>query len=118
MTLGLTLMRHATWIAIAIAVLGSGSYVEAGECTTPTWKYAAPGKLDFFDVTLLGDVIVGSAQGVACLDAATGAVKWTRADGIGYEDGFDRLHGRAYGELYTKDTVYIIDPLTGDTRWK
>ena len=99
---------------VSASVLLSAAHVTAQD--TVLWSYTTTEDIEFYRVTQLGDLIVGTEDGVTVLDPETGEHKWTRSDILTPPGGFltsDQIDGTASHELYPFPTQqYTPIPLT------
>lgn len=85
---------------------------------TSLWRYTTTEKMEFYRVTPLGDLLVGTKDEVVVLDPETGEVQWTRSD-IDWRkvQSFNAIPFKPYSVLRTKDGIVLIDMATGETLW-
>ena len=121
-------MKRNPLISVAILLLPIAA-VQGQD--TPLWRYTTNEKISFYQVTSMGDLVVGTKEKVVALDPETGDVRWSRND-ILKPPGFWAIKinpvpfpGAAfapipfspYAVLRTKDGIALIDLATGETLW-
>ncbi len=119
-------MKPIPLISVAVLVFPLEA-VQAQE--TPLWRYTTTEKISFYQVTPLGDLMVGTKEEVVALDPETGDVRWSRNDilkkpgGLVINPGlfpgaaFDPIPFSPYGVVRTNDGIVMIDLGTGETLW-
>ena len=130
--------------ALFVSVLSAWLLISTASVTaqdTPLWRYTTDEDIEFYRVTPLGDLIVGTKDGVVVLDPETGEAKWTRGDILTPPGGFggtsDFVNDVNFRELYpfpaqqynpipltryglarTNDDIVMIDLGTGESMWE
>ena len=119
-------MKRNPLIAVVILLLPVAAV--QGQDTT-LWRYTTNEKISFYQVTPLGDLVVGTKEKVVALDPETGHVRWSRNDILKPPGGFiinpgpfpgaafDPIPFSPYAVLRTKDEIALIDLATGETLW-
>jgi outer membrane protein assembly factor BamB len=114
---------------------GVGSYSTWASCVKAAtgelvWNFTGTGdpKDKFYPSPVIanGLVFLGTesnnasivADHVVCLDAATGAYKWTFATGEYFVESIAAGYGKVYISGGEKNTVYCLDAATGNVIWK
>ena len=115
-----------------IAVLSASLLVSSPPLTaqdTSLWRYTTTEKIEFYRLTPLGDLLVGTKDEVVVLDPETREVRWTRNDILKKPGGlvinpaplpgaaFDPIPFSPYGVVRTNDGIAMIDLGTGETMW-
>ncbi len=117
----LTLLLAACWMVSGAAApppQRSSRAVALPVADSVLWKHVAAGDIAFFRLTSFGSVIVGSVDGLAALDPATGRAIWTRADIRGLAGGgFEVIPVTPYGVVRTRNGIALLDLQTGTTAW-
>ena len=99
--------------------------VTPSRAATPQWTWRASAPVQFQRLTLLGTLLVSTADGLTALDPARGAVAWTRDDVRRLKaPDFEELPDTRYGLLHLgegagglKRRVELIDLTTGARLW-
>ncbi len=105
-------------IVVASAVVLTALAVELHAQDTSLWRYTTTEKIEFYRVTPLGDLVVGTKDQIVSLNPETGEVQWTRSDIQKLPtEGFGPIPFTPYSVLRTKDGIALIDLATGETLW-
>ena len=119
-------MKYALLVSLTIVVLP----LATGQAQdTPLWRYTTTEKIEFYRLTPLGDLVVGTKDNVVALNPETGAVLWSRDDILKPPGGFivnpgpfpgaafDVIPFSPLGIVRTNDGIATIDLATGNTLW-
>jgi outer membrane protein assembly factor BamB len=85
---------------------------------TSLWRYTTTEKIEFYRVSPLGDLVVGTKQEIVALDPETGEVDWTRRNSRELRsEGFNPIPFTQYSVLRTNDGIAMLDLATGEMMW-
>ena len=108
-------MNRILLISVAVVVLPVAT-VQAQD--TPLWRHTTTEKISFYQVTPLGDLVVGTKDGITALAPETGEPKWRRDDLKKLPaESFNPVPYTPYCVVRTKDGIALIDLGTGNTIW-
>jgi len=107
---------------LALALAGLAAVATAAE---PMWTLTTEADIEFQRVTPLGNLLVGTDDGLMGIDPATGTRQWMRDDvkklkGCNYEEISNTPYGLldlGEGVGGTQRRVEVIDLATGEKRW-
>ncbi len=104
-----------------VSILSASLLVSSPPLTaqdTSLWRYTTTEKIEFYRVTPLGDLIVGTKEEIVSLNPETGEVQWTRSDIQKLPtEGFNAIPFTPYSVVRSKDGIALLDLATGETLW-
>lgn len=106
-----------TKTVVAVASLLATS-IGANAQDSRLWRHNTTEDINFFLVTPLGDLVVGTNDGIEALDPETGEVRWARNDVRDLPAaGFDVIPYTPFGVLRSRNEIEMISVATGETLW-
>ncbi len=117
----------------ALSILSASLLISTAPVTmqdTSLWRYTTDKKIEFYQVSTLGDLLVATKEEIVALNPETGEVRWSRDDilkpPVGFIVGdrgpfpiqsFNPIPSTPYGVVRTNDGIVMIDVVTGSTLW-
>ena len=117
-------MLHRLRLGFAVLSLAVVAFAAPARAATPAWT-ATFGDIEFQRVSSRGTLLVSHANGLACIDPATGKPLWQRDDLKKFKEcNFDEIENTPYALLEMgegmggqKRKIEVIDLQTGQKKW-
>ena len=103
----------ALFLSVQLSVFSINEVQAAG--ASSQWSSTLSGAIEWQEVTPLGDLLVGTRDGLVGVNPETGETLWQRGELAGIPlESIRPVEGSPYYRFDAPDSIYFIDPLTGD----
>lgn len=103
-------------VVAAVSLLAAALGAEAQD--SRLWRHNTTEDINFFLVTPVGNLVVGTKDGIEALDPETGEIRWSRNDVRDLPAaGFEVIPYTPFGVVRTSDAIEMISVVTGETLW-